>query len=556
METSSPVFEIENRIDLSDSNGVENINNEWGSELTGLVAANSDVIVRCPWLGGAEVTLSEAMYTYNYPPNLTAKDEPFLISIVEGLLANRVLGTEELEDEDDLRGEEEPDKEESFKTEKAAKKSNEEAYTQKEQKKVSSIDAQRQPKKESVEIKLLETSTTRAEKTAESKISDAAAVEGVAITNLVEKKPANSVQAEVRAETIVTSLDSPLYETSKLSNDPPEHQPLQTSDQSRSIETVLAIQPEVEFKISDYEILETDPARNDIVEASPSPSIPGLTMGSEVFSETEPVELSMEDLETGAILDTAVEWPEAKGEAVEDEPLNRAFDYQTDLDEFTDFGEEEVMHDGLEAASLEPESLYVFNMPAGETSEDALDEVEEEPILQLDDESSTSGQIEITSTEQPILNNLAIGEIEDILIQLADSIETSEPETTEVMNEILDRIIEVSAKLEMQNGEDTIDTIEAQEELEELFTGLLKTAGIDYTPEFIKSIASLTLRSHLANEIAQLRKETETDKPPQESGTHEIIKQLLVGLSTFKKSITHAPAIGRSAIWLYNFEYR
>lgn len=62
----------------------------WGDKQRLLVEANQDVIVPCPWMDGEEVTLSTAMNTYPYPPNLTAEDEPFLIAVVEELLANRV----------------------------------------------------------------------------------------------------------------------------------------------------------------------------------------------------------------------------------------------------------------------------------------------------------------------------------------------------------------------------------------------------------------------------------------------------------------------------------
>ena len=82
-------------------------NETWGDEQRMLVEANQDVVVVCPWMGNAEVTLSTAMNTYEYPPNLTAEDEPFLLSVVYGLLANRVIEEEEpeeltLEDEEEL----------------------------------------------------------------------------------------------------------------------------------------------------------------------------------------------------------------------------------------------------------------------------------------------------------------------------------------------------------------------------------------------------------------------------------------------------------------------
>lgn len=69
---------------------LENSVEEWGDELTSIVSENADLLVLCPWMGNASVTLAEAMTTYSYPENLTAADEPFLISVVTSLLANRL----------------------------------------------------------------------------------------------------------------------------------------------------------------------------------------------------------------------------------------------------------------------------------------------------------------------------------------------------------------------------------------------------------------------------------------------------------------------------------
>lgn len=68
---------------------VEQIDDQWGQELTDLVSANADVMIICPWQCGHEVTLGDAMTTFDYPPNLTAADEPYLLSIVYSLLNSR-----------------------------------------------------------------------------------------------------------------------------------------------------------------------------------------------------------------------------------------------------------------------------------------------------------------------------------------------------------------------------------------------------------------------------------------------------------------------------------
>src|SRR5207247_9449197 len=98
-----------------------------------------------------------------------------------------------------------------------------------------------------------------------------------------------------------------------------------------------------------------------------------------------------------------------------------------------------------------------------------------------------------------------------------------------------------------------INEVEGQEELEELFTELLDKVGIDYAPELVESLARLTFKWHLADEIEKLKNEEEIDKAPVGSGTHEIIKKLLAGLSIIKKVISQAGAIGKSALQLYIF---
>ncbi len=85
----------------------------WDYDLYMLVHSNQDVIVTCPWMDNAKVTLGDAMTTYEYPPNLTAEDEPFLISVVNELLDSRVIKNEEPEDllieDDEVEHVEEPD---------------------------------------------------------------------------------------------------------------------------------------------------------------------------------------------------------------------------------------------------------------------------------------------------------------------------------------------------------------------------------------------------------------------------------------------------------------
>jgi hypothetical protein len=154
--------------------------------------------------------------------------------------------------------------------------------------------------------------------------------------------------------------------------------------------------------------------------------------------------------------------------------------------------------------------------------------------------------------EQPIRVDSTVESIEATLVELAEVLEVSEPETAAAVKLILDKIIEVPMSLEAA-GEAFITEEEAQAELEELFVELFVRTGMDYTPELIESLARLTLTWQLTAELGSLKIEDEPDKMPQDSGTHEIIRKLLACLKSIKKAIAHAAAIGKSALRLCSF---
>jgi hypothetical protein len=71
----------------------------------------------------------------------------------------------------------------------------------------------------------------------------------------------------------------------------------------------------------------------------------------------------------------------------------------------------------------------------------------------------------------------------------------------------------------------------------------------DYTPKTIDSLARLIIGLNISKVIKPLNDE-EKDEAPHDTGTHEVISQLLLGISTIKKTLEHASAIGRSALLL------
>jgi hypothetical protein len=239
----------------------------------------------------------------------------------------------------------------------------------------------------------------------------------------------------------------------------------------------------------------------------------------------------------------------------EEEPAMSSLDQQLDTNNLIEFVEEEVLHIHLEETGMGPDEPHEFPAPPTyEFVEDCLETGDETSIFQVGDESNAAEQA-ITSPEQPIRINLSVEEVEDPLHQLTERMQASEPETIEKVNEILDKIIEVPAKLEESNGESIVTEAEAQEELEELFTELFDRMAIDYTPELIESLAHLTLEWHLVDEIEKLKNEDEADEVPAGSGIHKIIQKLLAGLSKIKRAMAHAYAIGKSALQLYAFNF-
>jgi hypothetical protein len=139
---------------------------------------------------------------------------------------------------------------------------------------------------------------------------------------------------------------------------------------------------------------------------------------------------------------------------------------------------------------------------------------------------------------------------------MTTKIEAIEPEAIEEVYASLDKLVEVQAKLGSQDGDNIIaeiNEVKVQQEIEEIFTELLERMGIEYTPELIEHLVHLTLKSQLAKKIKKPGNEEEIDEAPNDTGTHEAIKQLLLGLSDFKKAIAYAGVIGKSALHLCDF---
>jgi hypothetical protein len=556
----------------------------WGDNLLDLVSANAHVRVKCSWMGGDAVTLSEAMTTYSYPPNMTAADEPLIISVVQELLANRVeetaLGQEEEKAEEEsmpeelshANEEEMPGAEEGDKSEGADQKNETEPEDEGAQVTQNIDKVERQPKNENDTTKKLEIYTSRPERPPEPEKRNVAAkaVEPKTIPGPAKTKPNQPTQTAAKAETTLNSLSSfadskrgvraSTSEVAATANIKPEARATKSTT-GRAHQQPKTVQPRVERPLakstaitkpnigsarhsSGVEAPETDAAIIAAVEISTPTEIPEfiedqkiepLTLPEAIEAVTpefEPEESHFSDIEEIAFPDYIEGLTEYNFEASEEGMPPVALENQVGaISLYGLIGTQLLAPEGGEGSGGEGEQMLF-----------PREDSESKPVRQMEPE--------IPRAEQLAPISLPIEEIENTLEQLAERIEEDEPERVEIVNKALGEIVEVTVRFESQSGENIITGAEIQEKLEELFTELLDTMGIEYTPELIESLVYLTLKRHLIDEVKKPKNEEQEEVAPQVTGTNEAIKQFLLGLSIAAKSMTHAYAIGKSALRL------
>ena len=503
------------------------------SELFNLVSQNAHVIIK---FGGSEMTLSEVMSLIP----ITKDNIPSVISMVRELLANAAVETEDPEEEAEEKEAEVQEK--PAEGQETEQKSSPKPEVQEKPANSMKVDGKNPSKKETNQIKQPDPPASRIEKTPEPVATT--------ITDIPEVLPVTVSTPEKLTPESATHQTSQELKVPAFSAD------------NQLGETKPAIKSEVEARqpVQTFDIPETEATANSIIEAKPT--LRGFRLDSnqnseppawpvviEAVAEAEPATLSPPDLAIAEIPDdTATELGDEAIDGARTELTSEPLEYQIGSDSFINFVEEESLLGHSEEVGLEPNEPYEIYVPTVEVVEDKTDAAEEALISELGNESNLSEPTETTTLEPQVQTSLTIEEIEGSLIQLAGHIEAGEPETIKKTNDILEKIIEVPTNFEAGT---IITEAHAQEELEELFTELLEVAGIECTLELIEYLARLTLERRLADEMQKLKSNDETDSAPQGVGTHEIIKKLLLSLSTLKKTLAQAGAIGKSTLKLY-----
>ncbi|HET9850077.1 MAG TPA: hypothetical protein VFP35_00390 [Candidatus Saccharimonadales bacterium] len=543
------------------------------SELFSLVSENANVLVTPSWLG-VEIPLSAAMYQIV----ITRENVHAITAEVRRLLANRLEQDEETEepreenqlDEEESETEEEEDEPEQESDPTGSKKEVQKKIIKTEisedPPKPDETNPQRPVPVEPKNIKASKSPAGENQKSSAAKKSSVVEPKLDTPAELLQNKPQKPLQSEAKAIPDAPASSSSLGEAS-IGNIRVPKAPADTGTElkysiQKPAQPVEADHQEPVFKPSPAEI-----KADSVTEVLPAPAEvrPIANQATEPATENAdfksaiepgPIELAPMDNEPViGVQGTAAELTVEKIEANEDELISSVPEYLKDSPVV--FNEDQlILLEHSEPTDLaevyEPD--IAANVPAEDDTNNLLVTGSEFLTIQLAGVEGVGEKMfepaEITPNhERAVQANLPIESIETALQQLSEFTKTNQPEASENLNPILDKISEVSAKVD-ENSE-----AETQEELEELFVRLFEESGVDYTPELVESLAAVTITRHLLNPAEEIEDKIEKDDMPHESGTHEIIKKLLAGISTIKKALAHAYVIGRSALLLYRFSF-
>lgn len=531
------------------------------SELYDLVNRNASEVVE---LGGVKMTLSEAMIQIP----ITADNMPQVISLVYELLAKSRQEKQEETDEEKDDKPEEMDKKTEEKD--AGHKSEEVTDRIKTDEPAGEKPAQ---KMEPVQ-KEIEELTVRSQQLQPEILDDKKPIETKVINNENLVSPAPEVKTISEPEKSLT-FEPPArdgreaLEVIAQAVSEPAETPRSLGASADTVEPEISLASETPAIESPPNIPIHETSVNEPVkEPETAPPVfneveveqPVLVVDSKAVADFEPEDISALEVENGfnteEILPIIDESETPKYEPMADIDQIETFDLTGEL---SDSFEEEVRIE-------HPEDVWLPVLPEepiGSVTEMYELTADEEGVIALPvsdeaDLSPLTGAVDYeqsvpASYEKPVLISSTAGEIEETMINLAEYIDSSEPETAEMANDILEKIVEVTERFE--SDEYDIPQIEAHEEIEELFIELLDVIGVEYTPDLTESLARLALDWLPAAENESPEIQPAAGNTAQDSGTHEIIKKILIGLND-SQSVSQACSVGRSALRLYSLQLR
>lgn len=500
-----------------------------------IVKQYADTRVICERLGGAEMTLGEAV-TAIWPPSVKGA---MILEGVDSVMAEIQQMLDNRPPEDVEPQEPEAAESEDELTEEGAQESDENQVQEQSQSAV----ADKKPEKAIVEVQ----STNQAEKG--SSVEDAGMLPAEALASQ------NSVEGQQDPE-VSTEPANRAAKTSRIADEVGERQqqakaeaatlPFSSTSVEAAVEAISASEPEINTGTAGEppELTYTGPAFEPF-NAAPfmdqeAASILVLEEYEEL-TETELTDLSPLIVEDEIIVDETNLSGEISGYEVVTETTGEVVDYQKEKEDLFD-------------TSKEVELISEYPSKAEMATENNLESEEEEVTTPPIEEADVSEWLQASEPEEIVETILSIEEVADSPWQLLTrQIELSEPGVSELANEVLGKIIEVQDGLETEeNGTSgIIDEDEVRQKLGQLFIELHDILGIDYTPETIEGMVRSIINRDAADEIKKRDSQNGTDESPHDIGTHEVIKQMLISSGSNKKSLPIG--IGKSAILLYNF---
>ncbi|MBX4201835.1 hypothetical protein KW803_02995 [Candidatus Saccharibacteria bacterium] len=566
---TQPAVDQGYQIDVSDNFANETNSQYWDQALHDLVSINQDVLVRPDWGGGTAMTLSTAMNAH--PGPWSPENLPNLISEVYRLLATRVEEAEEPAEEAES---EEPDKtEEPPKKDEPTKK--QEESNQKSNPKPKDNDAQKKSTEERKPLIPIVKNVVQPTISENKQTADTSTMPETTQTTPsqpmratakaeVAAKPTHS-PADITIEVGATKLEAPIIVSTTpkipeqefiepvLSANDQIKEPISVATAEVSVVQTSVLSEQPSFDAGRDTDIETSPEWNKhqlIVDAEPE--LVTHVAGIEITTEAEIIELTPAATEDSVSLKNFAEFHSEEIESIVDQVHPVSFDHLLDTSDLINLADDEVPMDISEefVMSFDEQHVATTSIVAAEVVE-VEDYVVQTYAEDVVSEPDIFQQSENTTHEQPFQVNLVAEEVEDCLIRLDEFIKLSEPEEIRVVYEILDEIAELPIKVETHYGENTLTETKIQEELEELFIELLNRTGVEYTPELVELLVSITLTAQLDNETGVLKTQDEFDVDAQDIGTHEIINLMLAGIGTFKKATANAEAIGKSVLRLY-----
>ena len=520
-ETFQDSVAAEYQISQSENAAEDFINPNWDdSALTSFVRANADVMLN---VGGTEMTLSSYVIAHQGP--WTPENELTLMADFQEKLANNITKIEESEEEGQeeavpVEVQEQPEEEQTAESKEVEPKVEAKSQSNKVQKTINKEDVKQHLKTVVKEIEQPELSADIVGEVYELKDNIVPKPKLEAVDNVHKSQPEQVTGPVPEA--------GPAASAYKKSENAPRE-----SDTEAAKEPVAA--PIVTTPTTQAELVEQVKPISDIrLTPQPEAEAPYMPVVIEATLDTEPITEPFLETEHGAIEYEGIE------------PVNEEIRLDEDeTAELVDLSEEEPVTLATKVG-VEDSDESVYIEPHLENAPEDL-RIEQAPIALAENEPVNLSPNEAIAYVQPV----PAEEIEKSMIQIVEHIEDSEPEIMAAANKILDEIKVMAAKLEAEEEEDIIDEAQVQEELEQLFTELFETLGIEYTPVLIESLVALTAQSQNAYEIGKDDYQAEAT-PPHDRGTHEVIRELLASLGPIKITLP-ANAIGKSALRLYSY---